>query len=99
MTEILKQGQYKPLAMEEQVVSIYSASPKPPRASWLRRYDLSDIRRYEEEMLGFMRTKGSEVLRAIRESGQLAEDTEAKLSGLLDEFANHFQPSKALDAA
>ena len=39
MTEILKQGQYKPLAMEEQVVSIYSATPKPPRLSWLRRYD------------------------------------------------------------
>jgi len=50
-------------------------------------------------MLGFMRTKGGDVLRTIRESGQLAEDTEQKLSALLDEFANHFQPSKALDAA
>jgi F-type H+-transporting ATPase subunit alpha len=99
MTEILKQGQYKPLSMEEQVVSIYSATPKPPRPSWLRRYDLSDIRRYEEEMLGFVRTKGADVLRAIRESGQLADDTEQKLAALLDEFANHFQPSKALDAA
>jgi F-type H+/Na+-transporting ATPase subunit alpha len=99
MTEILKQGQYKPLSMEEQVVSIYSATPNPPRPSWLRRYDLSDIQRYEEEMLGFMRTKGSDVLRAIRESGQLAADTEQKLTALLDEFANHFQPSKALDAA
>jgi F-type H+-transporting ATPase subunit alpha len=85
--------------MEEQVVSIYSATPQPPRPSWLRRYDLSDIQRYEEEMLGFMRTRGSEVLRAIRESGQLAPDTEQKLTALLDEFANHFQPSKALDAA
>jgi len=99
MTEILKQGQYKPLSMEEQVVSIYSATPNPPRPSWLRRYDLADIQRYEEEMLGFMRTKGSDVLRAIRESGQLAADTEQKLTALLDEFANHFQPSKALDAA
>ena len=99
MTEILKQGQYKPLAMEEQVVSIYSATPKPPRLSWLRRYDLSDVRRYEEEMLSFMRTKGGDVLKVIRESGQLAEDTEQKLSALLDEFANHFQPSKPLATA
>ena len=99
MTEILKQGQYKPLSMEEQVVSIFSATPKTGRLSWLRRYDLSDIRRYEDEMLAFMRTQGSDVLKAIRESGQLAEDTEQKLSALLDEFAGHFQPSKKTEAA
>jgi F-type H+-transporting ATPase subunit alpha len=99
MTEVLKQGQYKPLAMEEQVVSIFAATPKPPRPSWLRRYDLADVRRYEEEMLGFMRTKGGDVLKAIRETGQLAEDTEQKLSALLDEFAGHFQPSRKTEAA
>jgi len=99
MTEVLKQGQYKPLAMEEQVLSIYAATPKPPRPSWLRRYGLADVRRYEEEMLAFMRTKGTEVLKAIRESGQLAEDTEQKLSTLLDEFALHFQPSTKTEAA
>jgi F-type H+-transporting ATPase subunit alpha len=99
MTEILKQPQYKPLAMEEQVVSIYAATPKPPRPSWLRKYDLADVRRYEEEMLAFLRTKGGDVLKAIRESGQLAEETEQKLSALLDEFALHFQPSTKVEAA
>jgi F-type H+-transporting ATPase subunit alpha len=99
MTEILKQGQYKPLSMEEQVVSIYSATPKPPRLSWLRRLGLADIRRYEDEMLAFMRTQGGDVLKAIRESGQLAEDTEQNLTALLDEFTGHFQPSKKTEAA
>ena len=99
MTEILKQGQYKPLSMEEQVVSIFSATPKPPRLSWLRAYDLSDVRRYEHEMLAFMRTQGADVLKTIRESGQLAEDTERKLSALLDDFAGHFQPSTKTEAA
>jgi F-type H+-transporting ATPase subunit alpha len=99
MTEILKQGQYRPLAMEEQVVSIYSATPKPPRPSWVRGYALLDIGRYEEEMLSFVRNQGAEVLRAIRESGQLSEDTETKLAALLDQFANHFQPSVKTEAA
>jgi F-type H+-transporting ATPase subunit alpha len=99
MTEILKQGQYRPLAMEEQVVSIYSATPKPPRPSWVRAYSLLDIGRYEEEMLSFVRSQGADVLRAIRESGQLSDDTETKLAALLDQFANRFQPSVKTEAA
>ena len=39
------------------------------------------------------------MLKTIRESGQLAEDTERKLSALLDEFAGHFQPSTKTEAA
>jgi F-type H+-transporting ATPase subunit alpha len=99
MTEILKQGQYKPLTMEEQVVSIYSATPKPARPSWIRELELSDIRRYEEEMLSFMRSRGADVLKTIRETGTLAEETEAKLAALLDEFANVFQVSAKAEAA
>jgi F-type H+-transporting ATPase subunit alpha len=99
MTEILKQPQYKPLPMEEQVVSIYAATPKPPRPSWLRKHALSDVGRFEDEMLGFMRTKGGDVLKAIRETGQLSEETEQKLAALLDEFALHFQPTAKTEAA
>ncbi len=99
LTEILKQGQYQPLSMEEQVVSIYAATPRPPRPSWIRRLDLSDVRRYEHEMLAFVRARHPEVLRTIRESGQLADDGEQKLAAALDEFAGHFQPSVKVEAA
>jgi hypothetical protein len=44
-------------------------------------------------MISFMRSKGADVLKAIRETGQLSEDTERSLAGYLDEFANGFQPS------
>ena len=99
LIELLKQGQYEPLPIEEQVVSIYAATPKPPRPSWVRRYALLDIGRYEEEMLSLRAQPGREVLRAIRESGQLTEDTETKLAALLDQFANQFQPSVKTEAA
>jgi F0F1-type ATP synthase alpha subunit len=50
-------------------------------------------------MLAFVRSKHPDVLKAIRESGQLAEDTEQKLAAALDAFANHFQPSVRAEEA
>ena len=94
-TEILKQGQYSPLAMEEQVVSIYASTPQDERDSWVRSLELADIGRYELELLDWMRSNKGEVLSAIRESGKFEEDTEQQLVAALDEFANVFQPSQA----
>jgi len=94
-TEILKQGQYSPLAMEDQVVSIYAATPQSDRTSWIRQLELSDIQRYETEMLDWMRSNHGEILAAIRDSGKFEKDTEQKLISALDEFAEMFQPAKA----
>ena len=94
-TEVLKQGQYSPLAMEEQVVSIYSSTPQTSRDSWIRRLALTDIQRYESEMLDWMRSNNGEILSAIRDSGKFEDDTEQKLIVALDEFANVFQPTQA----
>ncbi|MEE8580845.1 MAG: F0F1 ATP synthase subunit alpha [Myxococcota bacterium] len=92
-TEILKQGQYSPLPMEEQVVSIYAATPQGGRDSWVRRYELSDVGRYERELLEFMRNEHREVLDLIGRTGQLDDEIAERLSLVLDEFANVFQPS------
>ena len=92
-TEMLKQPQYSPLAMEEQVVAIYAATPQTGRDSWIRRYALEDVGRYEQEMLEWMRSSNAEILEAISSSGKFEEATEAKLVGALDEFAKVFQPS------
>jgi F-type H+-transporting ATPase subunit alpha len=94
-TEMLKQGQYKPMPVEEQVVSIFSATPREGRDSWVRRYEVSDLGRYEDEMLGFIRTRHAEILGEIRETAQLPDELAEKLAAALDEFAEIFQPSKA----
>jgi len=100
LTEILKQGQYQPLKMEEQVVSIYSATPPEGGGdSWVRRYELGDIGRYEHEMLSYLRSNHAGILSTIAESGVLSEETEEKLKAALDEFANVFQPSARAPAA
>jgi len=92
-TEILKQGQYAPLPANEQVVSIFAATPTDKRKSWIRRYELGDISRYESEMLDYMRNQHSGILDEIASSGKLEEDTAAQLSSALDSFAEIFQPS------
>jgi F-type H+-transporting ATPase subunit alpha len=94
LTEMLKQPQYKPMRMEEQVVAIYSATPQEGRASWVRDYPVEDIGRYEAEMLAYVRTQHPEVLASIASSGRLDDDVRAKLDAALDAFAQVFQPSR-----
>ena len=97
-TEILKQGQYSPLAMEEQVISIYASTPQRDRESWIRQLELTDIQRYETEMLDWMRSSKAEILSAIRDSGKFEDDTEQKLIAALDQFASIFQPTSQVGA-
>ena len=98
-TEMLKQPQYSPMPMEEQVVSIYACTPQETRPSWVRGYELADIGRYEQEMLEHMRSRHADVLGAIRSSGKLEDDVEKKLAAALDEFAKTFQPSTSATQA
>ncbi len=92
-TEMLKQPQYAPMPMEEQVVSIYSCTPPEGRDSWVRAYELNDLARYGTEMLEYIRNSHADVLEAIRDSGKLEEDVVNKLVAALDAFADMFQPS------
>ncbi len=92
-TEMLKQSQYSPMKMEEQVVSIFAASPRDDRDSWVRAYEVGDLLRYEGELLDHVRQNHADVLLAIRESGKLEPATEQKLIAALDEFAEIFEPS------
>jgi F-type H+-transporting ATPase subunit alpha len=96
---MLKQPQYQPMPMEEQVVSIYAATPQETRESWVRHYPVEDVQRYERELLAYMREQHRGVLTAIRESRQLADETRQKLSAALDGFAQIFAPSRAQEAA
>ena len=98
LTEMLKQPQYRPMRVEEQVVAIYSATPAEGRPSWVRQYEVDDIGRYEKEMLAYVKSQHPEILAAIQSSGKLEDAEAAKLNAALDAFANVFQPSKRTHA-
>jgi len=92
-TEMLKQPQYSPMKMEEQVVSIYSCTPQGDRDSWVRKYKLADLQRYEAELLEHMRTHHADLLERIRSTGKLEDDVKEGLTAALDAFSDVFQPS------
>jgi len=98
-TEMLKQPQYSPMPMEEQVVSIYACTPQEGRESWVRKLELTDVGRYESEMLDYMRSRHAEILQAIRSTGKLEDDVEKKLVAALDEFGKIFQPTASATRA
>jgi F-type H+-transporting ATPase subunit alpha len=87
------------MPMEEQVVSIFSCTPQEGRESWVRAYEISDIQRYEREMIDHLRTRHAAILETIRTSGKLEADTKNELVAALDEFAKIFQPTARSAAA
>jgi F-type H+-transporting ATPase subunit alpha len=98
-TEMLKQAQYSPMSMEEQVVSIFSCMPSRERESWVRPYRLGDLSRYEQEMLEYVRSNHGGIFDAIASTGKLEDDVKQQLVAALDAFAEIFQPSTGIAAA
>jgi F-type H+-transporting ATPase subunit alpha len=94
LTMILRQPQYQPLPVEEQVTQIYAASPRAGgKPSWLRPYPVEDVTRYADELCAFMRARHPGILAEIRSTGALADPLRRKLDEALDAFAQVFQPS------
>ena len=85
LTELLKQGQYQPLPVEEQVVAIFAGV-----RGYLDGVETTDVTRFEQSYLSEVRTNASDVLEDIRESGTLSEKSEQKLSEILDQFTKSF---------
>ena len=85
LTEVLKQDQYSPLPVEEQVVSIFSGV-----RGYLDPIAVSDVTRFEQGLLGEVRAKGEEILAAIRTEQAISDDTDAKLTAFLDSYAKTF---------
>ena len=85
LTQLLKQAQFSPLPFEEQTASIYAGTN-----GHLDSVAVNDVVRYEEAMLSHMRSEHADVLKAIRESGDLADDTKASLEDVLAAFGKTF---------
>ena len=83
--EVLKQPQYKPMAVERQVVIIYAVTKK-----YLLDVPVNKVMAFEEGLFEFIDTKYPEIFTAIRETKQIAEDTEATLIKAITEFKAEF---------
>jgi F-type H+-transporting ATPase subunit alpha len=85
LTELLKQGQYQPMPVEEQVISIFAGVN-----GYLDNVAVNRIGAFEEQLLTDIRSKHEGILAAIRDSNDLSDDTQEKLKGVLDAFVKTF---------
>jgi len=85
LVEILKQGQYSPLTVSEQVVSIYSGV-----RGYLDKVAVGDVVKFETEVLNEIRTKHSDLLDAIANEKELSKDNDDKLKSILDDLVGKF---------
>ena len=85
LTELLKQPQYQPLPMEEQVVSIYAGVN-----GHLDGIPVGAVNRFEAQLLDHVRDNHADILLTIRESGALDDDTKAKLEDVVSAYAKTF---------
>lgn len=85
LTELLKQGQYSPLKVEEQVVSIFTGVK-----GYLDDIENSKIKDFEEQLLSSIKSQAPEILKNIISSGKLDEENETKLKEFIDNFKKDF---------
>src|SRR5438477_1775241 len=85
LTELLKQPQYTPYPVEEQVVAVYTGV-----RGYLDKLPVSAVQRFESEFLRLMRGKHADLLAQIRTGKQLTPEIESRLKSILDEFSRSF---------
>ncbi len=88
LVELLKQGQYAPVPVQEQIVSIYLGGE-----GYLDSVPVADVRRFEKEFLEHLRRGRDDVLGEVRESKALTDDNIERLVRILNEFKSQFTAS------
>jgi F-type H+-transporting ATPase subunit alpha len=86
LVELLKQPQYKPQPVQEQVASMFAAT-----RGYMDDVAIENVRRFEAEFFEFMRNAKADVLKDIKEKAVIDADVEARLRAAIDEFKKTFQ--------
>ncbi|WP_422369603.1 F0F1 ATP synthase subunit alpha [Pelagibius sp.] len=85
LTELLKQSQYSPLAVEEQVAVIFAGV-----RGYVDDVPVNKVTAFESQLLAKLRADGADILAAIRNDQAISDATDEKLKGFLDSFAKTF---------
>lgn len=85
LTELLKQDQYSPLPVEEQVISLFAGVK-----GYLDKIDTKDVGRFEKALLNEMREKNRNLVETIRSEQKISEESEKKLHAVIEKFVKVF---------
>ncbi|MDA0241768.1 MAG: F0F1 ATP synthase subunit alpha, partial [Proteobacteria bacterium] len=86
LTEILKQDQFAPYPMEEQVVAIFAGVN-----GYVDSVDTNQVVRYEKALMTAIRERGTDILIAIRDEKEISDATSEKLKTFLEDFTSSFE--------
>ena len=92
IVEVLKQKRNRPVAVEDQVCIFYAVTH-----DFLKEVKVSDVAEYESGLYERMEAQHSDVLNAIRESGQLSRETEEALRQALESYTRDFLSARKAD--
>lgn len=88
LVELLKQGQYQPMPVEEQVVSVWAGT-----TGKMDDVPVGDIRRFESELLEHLRRERKDLLTSIADGGKMSDDTLSSIADAIAGFKQQFETS------
>src|SRR6056300_748067 len=83
LTELLKQDQYSPMSVAEQVISVFTGVK-----GFLDDVDLDKIKKFENDIIEKIKSEKPEIIDSIQSTGKLEEDTEKSLIQLIEDYKN-----------
>ena len=92
LTELLKQDQYSPLTVAEQVVTVFTGV-----RGYLDDVDLNKIKNFEKDLLEKIKSDKPEILENIKSSGKLEKETEQSLIEVIEEYKKKIVLMPSLD--
>lgn len=87
MVELLKQPQYRPMPVAEQVLSLYAGTK-----GYLDDVPIKSVQRWEEDFLQFARDKHAPLLETLAEKGELTAEVSEKIEAAIDAFKSTYRP-------
>ncbi len=90
MVELLKQPQYQPMPIEEQIMSIYAGT-----RGFLDDVEIKTVQQWEKDFLQFARDKHGSLLRELAEQGDLTDELSGKIESVINEFKAGYKPIPA----
>ncbi|NLO89355.1 MAG: F0F1 ATP synthase subunit alpha [Clostridia bacterium] len=86
MVELLKQGQYQPMDVAEQVIVIFAGTN-----GYLDDIPVEAVQKFEREFLEFVRAEHSDVLKELKEQGEISKELDQKIRQVIEKFKEKFE--------
>jgi len=93
LVEMLKQGQYEPMPVEKQVVSIFAGTQ-----GYLDKIEVSDVREFEGKLHSYIGNSHPQIYEAIRNEGQMSDEIKGQLQSAIERYVGDFLTEKGSGA-